>query len=266
MKIRLAVALLVTVLSVLTGAPTPAQAGGPPLLTMTFNACGNVCRHGEVKNTAANIAYQVRTRDVSIAMLQELCYSQFLGVRDRLARYGYQAAFAAQTRGGHCADRDKAHGKGFGVALIARGKLGGVAVHHLPSPSNINPERRVALSANVRLGGRTLVAVTTHTAPSGPNLAAQMSAIDQWLWPLAATRPVLFGGDLNSMPGSPALDDFYASFKEANGGRTGTTPTFITYPRKIDYLFVSKDYFGRRGFSTACGVYSDHCMYFGLFQ
>jgi endonuclease/exonuclease/phosphatase family metal-dependent hydrolase len=266
MKIRLAVALLATILSVLTGAPAPAQAGGPPLLTMTFNACGNVCRHGEVRTTAANIAYQVRARNVSILMLQELCYSQFLGVRSRLAPYGYHAAFAAQTRGGHCDDRDKAHGKGFGVALVAKGKLGGVAVHRLPSPSAINPEHRVALSASVRLSGRTLLAVTTHTAPSGPNLVAQMASIDRWLWPLAATRPVLFGGDLNSMPNSPALDDFYASFHEANGGRTGTLNTFITYPRKIDYLFASNDYFARRGVGTACGPYSDHCMYFGRFQ
>jgi endonuclease/exonuclease/phosphatase (EEP) superfamily protein YafD len=105
--------------------------------------------------------------------------------------------------------------------------------------------------------------VTTHTSPSGPNLAAQMSAIDRWLTPLAETRPVLFGGDLNSQPADEDLDPFYATFREANGDRSNPLTTFQPAPRKIDYLFAN---LGRRGAGTACGPYSDHCMYFGLFQ
>jgi endonuclease/exonuclease/phosphatase family metal-dependent hydrolase len=264
MRIRLAVALLATVLGLLVGAP--AHAGGPPLLTMTFNACGNVCRHGEVDLTTSNIAYQIRARRVGVAMLQELCYSQFLGVRDRLARYGYTAIFATGTKGGHCADYDRQHGRAFGVALIAHGKLSGGVAHRLVSSSPVRPETRMVLAATVRLSGRTVFAATTHTAPSGPNLAGQMNAIDRWLTPAAASRPVLFGGDLNSVPGDSDLDGFYASFDEANGTRTDPLPTFITVPRKIDYLFGSRAYLNRRGAATACGRYSDHCMYFGLFQ
>jgi endonuclease/exonuclease/phosphatase family metal-dependent hydrolase len=264
MRIRLVVALLATLVSLLAG--TPARAGGPPMLTMTFNACGNVCRHGEVDLTTANIAYQIRARRVAVAMLQELCYSQFLGVRERLARYGYSAIFATGAKGGHCADYDRAHGRAFGVALIARGRLTGGVAHRLVSPSVVRPEPRMVLGATVRLAGRTLFAVTTHTSPSGPNLAWQMNAIDRWLTPAAASRPVLFGGDLNSQPDNADLNGFYASFTEADGGRTGPLPTFITVPRKIDYLFGSRDYLSRRGASTACGAYSDHCMYFGLFE
>jgi endonuclease/exonuclease/phosphatase family metal-dependent hydrolase len=263
---RLVVALLTAVVGLLAGAPSPARAAGPPMLAMTFNACGNVCRQGEVDVTTSNIAYQIRARRVSIAMLQELCYSQFLGVRERLAPYGYSAIFATGTKGGHCADHDRTHGKAFGVALIAHGTLTGAVAHRLDSPSPVRPEPRVVLGATVHLPGRTVFAVTTHTSPSGPNLAWQMTAIDRWLTPLAADRPVLFGGDLNSMPDNPDLDGFYASFTEANGGRANPLPTFITVPRKIDYLFGSRDYLNRRGASTACGRYSDHCMYLGLFQ
>jgi endonuclease/exonuclease/phosphatase family metal-dependent hydrolase len=265
MRIRLVVAALVSVLSVLAGA-APAHAGGPPMLTMTYNACGNVCRHGEVDLTASNIAYQIRARGVAVAMLQELCYSQFLGVRDRLARYGYQAIFATGTRGGHCADADPAHGRAFGIALLARGTLSGAVAHQLIGTSPVNSEQRMVLGANVRLSGRTLFAVTTHTSPSGPNLSAQMSAIDRWLSPLAESGPVLFGGDLNSQPGDEDLDGFYASFGEANGDRSNPLTTFMPAPRKIDYLFASRDYLARRGAGTACSAYSDHCMYFGLFQ
>lgn len=264
MRVRLVVAALAAVLSLLAGAP--ARAGGPPLLTMTFNACGNVCRHGEVNLTASNIAYQIRARDVSVAMLQELCYSQFIGVRARLARYGYQAIFATGAKGAHCADQDRAHGRAFGIALLARGRLSGAVAHQLIGTSPVNPEQRMVLGADVRLNGRRIFAVTTHTSPSGPNLPAQMSAIERWLAPIAATRPVLFGGDLNSQPGDHDLDGFYATFREANGDRANRPATFLPSARKIDYLFVSKDYLARRNVGTACGGYSDHCMYFGLFQ
>jgi endonuclease/exonuclease/phosphatase family metal-dependent hydrolase len=236
------------------------------MLTMTFNACGNVCRQGEVEITTSNIAYQIRARRVAVAMLQELCYSQFLGVRDKLAGYGYSALFATGTKGGHCADHDHKHGRAFGVALIAHGRLSGAVAHRLVSPSPVRPETRMVLGATVHLPGRTVFAVTTHTSPSGPNLSWQMNAIDRWLAPVAARRPVLFGGDLNSMPSNPDLDGFYASFDEANGTRTDPLTTFITAPRKIDYLFGSRDYLNRRGAGTACGPYSDHCVYFGLFQ
>lgn len=264
-RIRLIVAALAAALCALTGA-APARAGGPPLLTMTFNACGNICRHGEVDLTASNIAYQIRARGVAVAMLQEICYSQFAGVRDRLARYGYRGIFATGTTGGHCADHDRTHGRAFGIALLARGTLSGTVAHQLIGTSPVNPEQRMVLGADVRLGGRTLFAVTTHTSPSGPNLAAQMSAIDRWLSPLAATRPVLFGGDLNSEPGDHDLDGFYDAFGEANGDRSRPLVTFLPAPRKIDYLFASRGFLARRGASTACGPYSDHCMYFGLFQ
>ncbi|HEY0536438.1 MAG TPA: endonuclease/exonuclease/phosphatase family protein, partial [Actinoplanes sp.] len=237
MRIRLVAAALAAVLSLLVGA-VPAHAGGPPMLSMTFNACGNVCRHGEVDLTASNIAYQVRARNVSVAMLQELCYSQFLGVRSRLARYGYQAIFATGAKGSHCADQDRAHGRAFGIALLAKGRLSGEVAHQLIGTSPVNSEQRMVLAANVRLSGRSLFAVTTHTSPSGPNLSAQMSAIGHWLTPLAETRPVLFGGDLNSQPSDDDLDPFYAAFREANGDRSNPLTTFMPTPRKIDYLFT----------------------------
>ena len=265
MRTRLPVALLAVVLSLLT-LGTPARAGGSSVPTMTFNVCGNVCRHGEVAATAANIAYQIRARRVAVAMLQELCYSQFLGVRARLARHGYSAIFATATRGGHCADHDRAHGRAFGVALIARGPLTGAVAHRLISTSPVRAEGRMVLGAYVHLPGRTFFAVTTHTSPSGPNLPKQLGALIRWLSPLAAGGPVLFGGDLNSLPASADLDPFYAAFDEANDDRTNPLPTFRTIRSKIDYLFGSQGRLEPRGARTACGPYSDHCMYFGLFR
>ena len=92
-------------LSVLVGVPA-AQAAPSTVLAATYNLCGNVCRHGEVDTTAQNIAYQIRDRGAAVALLQELCYSQFLGIRSRLAKYGYSAVFGPAATGAHCDDDD----------------------------------------------------------------------------------------------------------------------------------------------------------------
>ena len=269
MRARLA-AFLAIWCALLTAAP--AHAAPLPVRVMTFNICGNVCRHGEVAATTGNIAYQIRTRHVGIAMLQEVCYAQFLGVQARLARYGYTAVFGRASSGGRCDDHDREHGTGFGVALIAKSRLTGTVVRALPSPSTARAERRVLLGATARVGGRSVYVVTTHTAPGGPNLAAQMAAIGRYLSPIAAARPVIFGGDLNSLPDNATLNDFYGpryggrgAFREADDTRVDPLPTFATVPRKIDYLFAGQRFFAPRGATVAGTRYSDHRMYIGLF-
>jgi len=268
MRTRLALAALVAVLSVLAGVPVAASASAklPAVRVVTFNLCGNVCRHGEVGATSGNIAYRVRKVGASVVMLQELCYTQFLGIRSRLARYGYQAEFAAASSGGHCDDDDHKHGKAFGIALIARGVMTGKVVYRLPNAEPTSSEGRVVLAATVRLPGRVIFAATTHTA-LGAILPVQLGAIRRWLVPLAANRPLVFGGDLNTTPQSPDLDDFYAAFNEANVDRVKPMSTFIPPPaRKIDYLFGSKGFLTPVWVGRANTGYSDHYMYMGAFQ
>ncbi|WP_433360638.1 endonuclease/exonuclease/phosphatase family protein [Actinoplanes sp. CA-142083] len=266
MRIRLVVALVAAVLSVMVGAP--AQAARPAAVkAVTFNVCGNVCRYGEVSNTAGNIAYKIRALGASVTMLQELCYSQFLGIKGRLARYGYTAEFARASSGGRCDDYDRKHGKGFGIAIVARGTVTGKVLYKLPSPYGTHQEGRAVLGVTVRLPGRTLFAVTTHTA-LGPNLSVQLGALRRWLVPIASNRPVLFGGDFNVAPDSPDLDAFYAAFDEANVDREHALPTFLPRPtRKIDYLFGSRGFLAPAGLVASANTgYSDHSMYLGTFR
>jgi endonuclease/exonuclease/phosphatase family metal-dependent hydrolase len=275
---RIVVALAVLLCGMSTGvAPAQAQETVPPpprtaataaatvaVNVATFNVCGNVCRHGEVTRTAQNVVRQVTGRHAAVAMLQELCYSQFLSIRSHLAKRGYSAVFAASTTGGQCDNRDHRHGRGFGVAIVARGHLTGRVVRRLPSPYEKKPEPRVALAARARLGGRSVLVVTTHTAPRGPNLALQLTSIRRWLAPIAATQPVIFGGDLNSLPTSADLAGFDAAFQEADP-RSEPLPTFIPVRRKIDYLYGSRPFLTPQGTVTGCGPYSDHCLYLGSF-
>ena len=264
MRLRLVLAILAGLVTVLAGAPVQA-ASRPAFRALTFNACGNVCRLGEVDLTTKNLAYQIRAKNVAVAMVQELCFSQFLVLRSRLARYGYTGVFGTAATGGRCDADLRGHGKGFGVAILARGALSGQVVYRLPSPYGVGEEGRVVLGASARLAGRNVFVATTHTAPRGPNLGVQLTMLRRWLVPISAGRPVLFGGDLNALPDNAALDGFYAAFREADDDRDNPMPTFVGVPRKIDYLFGSKHFLAPRGMATACTIYSDHCLYLGAF-
>jgi endonuclease/exonuclease/phosphatase family metal-dependent hydrolase len=121
------------------------------------------------------------------------------------------------------------------------------------------------LAARVRLPGRTILAATTHTA-LGANLPAQLDAIRRWLVPLAADRPLLFGGDLNISPEKTEMDAFYAAFDEADVDREKPRSTFIQPARKIDYLFGSKGFLTPVWVGRADTGYSDHAMYMGAFR
>ncbi|MCA2218780.1 endonuclease/exonuclease/phosphatase family protein [Jidongwangia harbinensis] len=275
-----AIRWILILLSVVSGTLVagPAQAAPAAVRVMTFNLCGNVCRHGEVAGTAAHAAYQIRSRRVDVAFLQEVCYSQFLGVRSRLRKHGYTATFARTTGGGRCDDDDRRHGRGFGLAIVAKGKLTGRVARFLPSPASAGPEPRALLGATVTVHRRRVFVATTHTAPGGPNLDAQLAAVHRYLAPIAAGRRVLFGGDLNMLPHRPGLDVYFSAaspggrgvFRDADGGRFTPAcrcgrPTFRTVPRKIDYLFGNERFFRPRSAAIAGTGFSDHRVYVGDF-
>jgi endonuclease/exonuclease/phosphatase family metal-dependent hydrolase len=256
----------------------PAAAAPARIRVMTFNICGNVCRQGEVRDTAANVAYQVTARRVAVMFLQEVCYSQFLAIRTGLYGHGYRGVFTAGEAGRRCDDHDTAHGRAFGNAILVHGEVHGRVVRGLPSPASIRPEGRVLLGTTAKVRGRWMHLVTTHTAPSGPNLAAQLRAVRRYVEPIARRRPVIVGGDLNSLPSSSGLDGFYSRRVPAGQGlfremdettrrpscRCGS-PTYQPVPRKIDYVFASHRHFRPRYALTAGSRYSDHHLYVGEF-
>ncbi|GAA0576744.1 hypothetical protein GCM10010172_71940 [Paractinoplanes ferrugineus] len=271
-RLALAAMIAVAALVPVTAAPAAAMPAAAavsrvmPVRAVTFNICGNVCRGGETAATSANIAYRIYRLRATVALLQEVCYSQFLALQARLAPYGYRATFARQAGGGQCDNDDTKHGTAFGVAIVARGSFASRVIYRLPSPYRDASEGRVVLGATVVLPRRTVFVVTTHTTTRGPNLAAQLAALRHWLTPIAATSPVIFGGDLNSTPQDSALNGFYTSFTEANRTRTRPLSTFIPVPRKIDYLFGSPGFLTPAGVARADTGYSDHCMYLGVFR
>jgi endonuclease/exonuclease/phosphatase family metal-dependent hydrolase len=258
------------------------QASGASVRALTFNICGNICRKGETLRTSENLARQIALKQPTVVFLQEVCYSQFLALQSRIVRAGYSATFVAASRGGHCDLYDKKHGEGFGIALAVKGTFTGRTVRWLPSPSIVKPERRALLGVTAKIGGRSTFVATTHTAPGGPNLEAQLGAISFYLAVMSQTRPVIVGGDFNSLPDNPGLDNFYSDlvpdghgpFREMDD--TDLAPglptcrcgeeSFDVAGRKIDYVFASRDSFEPVTANTDATGYSDHRLYYGTYR
>jgi endonuclease/exonuclease/phosphatase family metal-dependent hydrolase len=243
-----------------------------PVSVMSFNVCGGVCRRGEVARTAAYTARTAVARHASVVLLQELCYSQFLRIRALLAARGYAGRFAAATRSGACDDDDR-HGRAFGVAVLVRGTAFGQVVKPLPTPAGV--ERRLLLGVTASVSGRETFVAVVHLSPSPrAGLQRQLAVLARYLNPRAA-RPLIVGGDFNSLPDNPGLGGLYSAaaggagrFTELDETRTGVpqrggAATFDTAGRKIDYVFLSERWFRQPRAASMATSMSDHCVYLG---
>src|SRR5919107_1191739 len=182
---------------------------------MSFNVCGGVCHRGEVSRTAAFTARTALARKADVVLLQELCHSQFLRIRKLLAARGYSGRFAASAQSGACDDDDRQHGKGFGVAVLARGRTTSPVVRRLPTPAGFEP--RLMLGATATIGGRPTFLAVVHLAPSpAAGLAAQLAWIADYLNPRAG-RPVIVGGDFNALPHYGGFSRLYARAAGGSG-------------------------------------------------
>jgi endonuclease/exonuclease/phosphatase family metal-dependent hydrolase len=240
---------------------------------MSFNVCGGVCRGGEVTQTAAYTARTALRYKASVVLLQELCFSQFVRVRTLLSSAGYTSRFAPGINAGACDDHDRKHGKGFGVAILVRGKASGTVVKRLPTTPDT--EGRVMLGTNATIGGqRTFVAVV-HLSPSErAGLSRQLQTVAAYLNP-RARHPVIVGGDFNAVPTYAGMSRFYGRaaggsgrFIEANQLRSGVAArsgqaTFDIGGRKLDYIFFTEGLFERPSALSVPTAMSDHRAYIG---
>jgi endonuclease/exonuclease/phosphatase family metal-dependent hydrolase len=229
-----------------------------PVKVMSFNVCGGVCRKGEVARTASYVARVALRHKASVVLLQELCNDQYVRIRDLLAADGYTGRFAAGTKAGTCG------GKGFGVAVLARGRTVGQVVERLPVRAG--QEGRVMLGTTAYVGGRRTFVVVVHLSPSpAAGLAGQLRRLAEDL--NARRGPVIVGGDFNALPGYAGMSRFYGSrFVEADELRTGVAarsgePTFDVAGRKIDYVFLTRKWFAQPTAVSIETPMSDHRVY-----
>jgi endonuclease/exonuclease/phosphatase family metal-dependent hydrolase len=238
---------------------------------VSFNACGGVCRHGEVDRTAAHIADVALRRGADAVLLQELCYGQYVRVRALLATHGYTGRFVTSTKSRACAGDDRRQSLGFGVAALVRGPISGSMI--LPLPTSRGFERRALLGVSAMIGGRRTLVLAVHLSPStAAGLDRQLALLSGYL-DRHTGEPVIVGGDFNSLPDKSGLARLYSAavggtgdFIEADELRgrrpaRGGAPTFDVAGRKIDYVFLSDGFFSHPQATSLRTSLSDHRMY-----
>lgn len=231
---------------------------------MSFNVCGGVCRRGEVATTARFIAGVATRRGAGVVLLQELCYSQYRRLRALLGREGFSGRFGAQTESPACANDDPTHARGFGVAVLVRGRILRSVLDPLPTSRGV--EHRVLLGVTATIAGRPTFVAAVHLSPSARDgRREQLHAVERFVAPHAA-GPAVIGGDFNTLPRDTALRPMFTRFTElAEAGRgnpeIAEMPTFAT--KKIDYIFLSRRQFTRPEASTVATALSDHRVFVG---
>ncbi|BCS54460.1 endonuclease [Geobacter sp. SVR] len=139
-------------------------------------------------------------------------------------------------------------GGGYGNAVLSRYPLRLVKAGALPSePLNPFFEPRGAVWAMVELNGQALQIVSTHFGLNRQERKSQATSITgpEWLGHPECRPPVVFCGDLNSLPGSPPYRSITRHLHDAQrclkGNRPrGTWPVRLPLMR-IDHLFISSD-------------------------
>jgi endonuclease/exonuclease/phosphatase family metal-dependent hydrolase len=124
-------------------------------------------------------------------------------------------------------------GGGYGQAILSRYPIDGLQVHWLPGTPE--RERRIAVEAQVKVGGRALSFVSTHLHHIRGEFREQQAAKLNELF-AATDRPAVLAGDLNANPGSKPLDILRTKWTSATAG-----PSLFTYPspkpvKQIDYI------------------------------
>ncbi|MEU8607724.1 endonuclease/exonuclease/phosphatase family protein [Actinoplanes sp. NPDC048791] len=229
--------------------PTAAHASAKVLIrAMAFNLCGVMCSKGSMAPASYTLK-QIKRRSIDVAALQEVCYSQYRYITDRLPR-GYSAAFTATKSLHHCDKPDKR----YGIAIIVRGSMiGSKHVRVLPSG-----RRSVGMYARVK--GRKLFAASVHNATSVA-LGNEQDLASLYEWLLTRNGPVLSAGDYNAFPYQPGVARLKTFFTDAD--EADNEITFNPYGgRKIDYIFTSPHFAGATG-DTLYTSASDHRLYLG---
>jgi endonuclease/exonuclease/phosphatase family metal-dependent hydrolase len=233
--------------------PTAAHASSKvSIRSMAFNICGVMCSSGSM-DPAAYTLRQITSRSIDVAALQEICYSQFRYIKDRLPK-GYSGAFTRTKVLSSCDDHDDRYGRQYGIAVIVKGSaIGSKDVKVLPSG-------RHAVGMYAKVKGKKLFAASVHNAPSPALNEADLGALFVWL--RAKNGPVISAGDYNSFLDQPGIAKFNTYFTDAD--HADNEITFDPYGgRKIDYIFTSPHFTGVTG-DTLFTAASDHRIYLGF--
>lgn len=254
--VRIAVTTLSLVVGVLAVSAEPAEAASHQY-GWSYNICGGNCNSGDDLPVDALIAHldsatNLNQKPLSIAV-QEVCYSQYIGLRDRLASRGYHGRMSQTVD-----SSDSQCGESQHIAIFSVGVQQGHVNHaygaQAPSDSNAGRVRKMTC---VKMDVYALFAacsthITASTATFSANRSYKHKQSDEYIYVVNAnlgSRWRFIAGDFNYTPdelfpntSTRAMDMWYTGHWEAAGRlfSTGTHATFYPSNKKLDYVWMAK--------------------------
>ncbi len=220
--------------------PVPFAGETLALRVLTYNT--HSCAGMDGRISPRRIARVIASHAPDLVALQELDFGR------RRSRSEDQATLIAQQLGMHVAfcptiTRGEEH---YGHAVLSRWPIEVVRRAFLPAaPGGWWPEPRAALWARVVVGTRRINFITTHLGLGTLERRLQMEALTgpEWIGAVPPGEDVVFCGDFNASPGSPAYRLAAQRLRDAQATLKGHTPlrTFSsTQPfARIDHIFTS---------------------------
>ncbi len=223
---------------VLLETPIPAE-GAPVLRVMTYNVHHCMGRDGKISPN--RIAAIIARHDPDIIALQELDTTEHMHQAEVIAKklamtFHFHPSLA--VRKGH---RGNAIFSKFPIRLVRNGNLPRLSEKRFLEPIL---EPRGALWVEIEVRGKKVQVFNTHLSLSAAEGLLQIKALcgTDWIGNPECVGPVVFCGDLNSLPGSKICKQLGQTLKNthfelANHRPLKTLPSF--YPlRLIDHVFV----------------------------
>ncbi len=274
MRLLLGVAVLAVAAPLAVAIPAPpASATSYTQTYLQFNMCGNACHKG-AGGVVADIERSILSRSPQpfVVTLNEVCKNQFDRLNRDLGRY--EGRFG--PTGPRCAN-----GQPYGNAILVRSSnFSHLGTWSLPNPGRNEGRRLLCLRIPIT-GNQPMVACVTHIDYHVANKAAQISKVASIVGQYDANNGVLVGGDFNTRPWEAPLHAMYRSYYSPSGrgifiecdspkpyNREYKTSsynegTFKSNNRKLDYIFLSRDWSNWWGDATTSSSYFDHRLLWG---
>lgn len=254
---RTVAAVLVTALAcgVAIAVPTAAQGAGAAdnkradrhVRFFDFNFAGNGFNRGSTGAPVDDAVEKIRSQRAEIIGLNEMCYTQWVALRDRLkAQPGYgnlsEEVVVTNYNIPNCYDPVVNPDGWYVMGLMSKYDSERVMFGDTPYLDlgyHYRQRFRKLVCGDVAVPRRTVRACVTHTEvplviinesafPNDPNIAAdpnygrsinvaQAELIARAITPMTKRMPVALLGDLNELPFLPSLDVFYAKCDDGRG-------------------------------------------------
>lgn len=253
MLLRAQVIALVAVVAGAVLVAAPAQAAQTDIRVITHNVRGGQINRGDL-DVLDLVKRQISSYHPDVVMLQEVCESQAANFAAKYpSSQGWTVHFSPRRGHDGCNGtlRDGIYPQIGELIATPRNGASGLWAPELASEDPAKTRYHVSCLTFKKNGGQEYLACTTHLSAGGSaNAAVRAQQLDRIRteldWSIGHGRGVIFGGDLNVLPGNASMNKIYKI--KNDGTQNGAGPMF------------EADQGDKKYFGSTCGERKPFCQ------